>query len=161
MVALITGAGGLVGSANVRFLENKFDKIVGIENNSRASFFGNKASIEPTLILLQKEVKNFQNYSVDIRNYGDIEQIFQKYKSKISLIIHTAGQPSHDWSKNVMVDFNANGTLNVLELTKRDTTYLSLIPFTTVLMNPCRLTIHCIHSSEFPRQRQTYLLKNL
>ena len=39
----------------------------------------------------------------------------------IDLIIHTAAQPSHDWAvKEPITDFtvNANGTLNLLELTR-------------------------------------------
>ena len=44
------------------------------------------------------------------------------YKKKISLIIHCAAQPSHDYGKKFpILDFNVNatGTLNLLELTKR------------------------------------------
>ena len=46
----------------------------------------------------------------------------KKYKKNISLIIHCAAQPSHDYGRNFpMLDFNVNatGTLNLLELTKR------------------------------------------
>ena len=116
--AIITGAGGLVGSASVRFLQDKFDQIIGIENNCRAKFFGPDGSIEKNLSLL-KEVKNFHNYDIDIREYGSLKQIFKK--NKVDLVIHTAAQPSHDWSRNVIVDFNVNavGTLNVLELTRQ------------------------------------------
>ena len=41
---------------------------------------------------------------------------------KISVIIHCAAQPSHDYGKNYpFLDFNVNatGTLNLLELTKK------------------------------------------
>lgn len=41
-----------------------------------------------------------------------------EYSSDITLIIHTAGQPSHDWAaREPQTDFtvNANGTLNLLE----------------------------------------------
>lgn len=46
--------------------------------------------------------------------------LFKEYKD-IELVIHTAGQPSHDWSKNVVEDYeiNAIGTLNLLDLTKQ------------------------------------------
>ena len=51
-----------------------------------------------------------------------MEKLFKKYKKKISLIIHCAAQPSHDYGKNFpIIDFNVNatGTLNLLELTKK------------------------------------------
>lgn len=117
-IALITGAGGLVGSTSVDFLVKKFNKVIGIENNSRKTFFGDNASIQSNLNRLET-LPNFQNYQVDIRNYNELEVIFKNYA--IDLIIHTAAQPSHDWSKNVIIDFNinANGSLNLLELTSQ------------------------------------------
>ena len=53
-----------------------------------------------------------------------MEKIFKRYKKDISLIIHCAAQPSHDYGKNYpLIDFNVNalGTLNLLELTKKYT----------------------------------------
>ena len=51
-----------------------------------------------------------------------LEKIFKKYRNNISCIVHSAAQPSHDWSaKEPMTDFsiNALGTINLLELTKK------------------------------------------
>ena len=59
---------------------------------------------------------------MDIRDQSAIEPIFEKYNSDISLIIHTAAQPSHDWAaKDPYMDFsvNANGTLTLLESTRK------------------------------------------
>ena len=45
----------------------------------------------------------------------------KEMKKNIKLIIHAAAQPSHDWAKDKpLIDFriNAEGTLNLLELTK-------------------------------------------
>ena len=39
-VAIVTGSAGLVGSESVSFLADKFDTIVGIDNNLRKYFFG-------------------------------------------------------------------------------------------------------------------------
>jgi CDP-paratose 2-epimerase len=44
------------------------------------------------------------------------------YKTDIKLVLHTAAQPSHDWAaKEPFTDFtvNANGTLNLLEMTRK------------------------------------------
>jgi len=43
-IALITGSAGLNGSESVEFFSDKFDLIVGIDNNRRSYFFGSDAS---------------------------------------------------------------------------------------------------------------------
>jgi CDP-paratose 2-epimerase len=120
-IALITGSCGLVGSESSIFFSNKGFKIVGIDNNSRKSFFGKDGDITWVKKKLKKKLKNYSHYNCDIRNYSSLEKIFKKYKKKIKVIIHAAAQPSHDWAKNKpFVDFNINAraTLNLLELTK-------------------------------------------
>jgi len=120
-VALITGSGGLVGSASVRrFAREKFT-VVGVDNDSRAYFFGKEASTRWSVEKLQNELANYHCYNTDIRNYTELEKIFKKYQKDISIVIHTAAQPSHDWAaKEPFTDFgiNALGTLNLLELTR-------------------------------------------
>jgi len=51
---LITGASGLVVSESVRFFSNKFDQIIGIDNNLRDYFFGSDASTIWNLELLKE-----------------------------------------------------------------------------------------------------------
>ncbi len=120
-VAIITGSSGLVGSDAVNFFCEKGFDVVGIDNNFRKLFFGNEGS---TIWIKNKNLKknkNFKSFSVDIRNYNSLEKIFKKKKNRISVIIHCAAQPSHDYGKNFPVlDFevNAKGTLNLLELCK-------------------------------------------
>jgi CDP-paratose 2-epimerase len=121
-IAIITGSSGLIGSESVRFFADKFDLIVGIDNNQRAYFFGNDASTESTKMKLVNTISNYKHYDVDIREVPLLEEIFQEYNRDISLIIHTAAQPSHDWAaKEPFTDFtvNANGTLNLLEMTRK------------------------------------------
>lgn len=121
-IALITGSAGLIGSEAVAFFQDKFDKIIGIDNDLRASFFGENASTKWNRERLQGEVSNYQHYSIDIRNVDDLQTVFDKYGTDIKLIVHTAAQPSHDWAaKEPFTDFtvNANGTLNLLEMTRQ------------------------------------------
>ncbi len=120
-IALITGSGGLVGSESVSFLHQKFDLIIGIDNNLRAYFFGEAASTDWNVSRLKEQFLNYKHYDVDIRHFEKLENIFREYNKDISLIIHTAAQPSHDWAaKEPLTDFtvNANGTVNMLELTR-------------------------------------------
>ena len=120
-VILITGSSGLIGSESVNFFSKKGFHVVGIDNNLRKFFFGNDGSTVWVKNKLLKINKNFNSLNIDIRNYNGLKKIFKKYKNNISLIIHCAAQPSHDYGKNFpKIDFsvNATGTLNLLELTK-------------------------------------------
>jgi len=120
-IALITGSNGLVGSESVKFFSQKGFNIIGIDNNLREFFFGKDGSTQWIKNKLKKQIKNYSHYNTDIRNYKKLEEIFKKYKKNISVIIHCAAQPSHDYGKNFpLLDFNVNatGTLNLLELTK-------------------------------------------
>ena len=128
-IVLITGSSGLVGSESVDFFSQKGFDVIGIDNNLRRFFFGDEGSTNKIKIDLLKKNKKFKNYNTDIRNYGALEKIFTRYKKNISLIIHCAAQPSHDYAKNFpILDFNINatGSLNLLELTKR---YCPKTPF--------------------------------
>jgi CDP-paratose 2-epimerase len=118
-IAIITGSAGLIGSQSSDFLHNKGYKIVGIDNNMRAYFFGDTASTLPSTNSLKSELNNYEHHNIDIRDYKELEKLFSKYSSDIEIIIHTAAQPSHDWAvKEPITDFtvNALGTMNLLEL---------------------------------------------
>jgi CDP-paratose 2-epimerase len=120
-IAVITGSAGLIGSESVEFFSQKFDKVIGIDNNMREYFFGSDASTAWNKERIEKSVSNYKHYNPDIRDYQELEKIFKEYGKDIKLIIHTAAQPSHDWAaKEPLTDFhiNATGTLNLLELTR-------------------------------------------
>ena len=121
-IALITGSNGLVGSESVKFFSKKGFDILGIDNNLREFFFGKDGSTQWVKQRIKKEIKNYTHFNADIRSYQNLEKIFKEYKKNISVIIHCAAQPSHDYGKNFpILDFNVNatGTLNLLELTKK------------------------------------------
>ncbi len=117
-VAIITGAGGLIGSEAVdHFIGQGFD-VVGIENDMRARFFGPESSTSHVTQRLVDEHESFKWENVDIRDAAEIMRIFREHAGSIELVIHTAAQPSHDWAASEpQTDFgvNANGTLNLLE----------------------------------------------
>ena len=120
-IALVTGSAGLIGSEAVIFLAEKFDLIVGIDNDMRAYFFGKEASTAWNQKTLTDRFENYKHHDVDIRNYAELEKIFKTHNADIKLILHSAAQPSHDWAaKEPLTDFtvNANATLNLLELTR-------------------------------------------
>lgn len=120
-IVLVTGSAGLIGSEAVKFFSNKFDLVIGIDNDYRSVLFGKEASTLWNQQSLKDELPNYEHYNADIRDYNALEQIYSKYNTDIKLIVHTAAQPSHDWAaKEPITDFtiNANGTLNLLELTR-------------------------------------------
>jgi CDP-paratose 2-epimerase len=120
-IALITGSSGLIGGEAVEFFATKFDLVIGIDNNMRSYFFGNEGSTDWNINRLEETYQNYKHYSIDIRDYDALNKIFSEYGKDIKLIVHTAAQPSHDWAaKEPITDFtvNANGTLNLLELTR-------------------------------------------
>lgn len=119
---LITGSAGLVGSESVRFFAAKGYKIIGIDNDMRKIFFGDEASTTWNRKKLEEDIPEYEHKSLDIRNEKDMEKLFNEYGTDIQLILHTAAQPSHDWAaKDPFMDFtiNANGTLVLLEMTRR------------------------------------------
>jgi len=118
---IITGCGGLIGSESTEFFLSKGFRVIGIDNNMREYFFGKDGSVNSSLDDLRAQ-NNFILHTIDIRNYIDLEKIFNEYSSDIDCIIHTAAQPSHDWAaKEPFTDFHINttATLNLLELTKK------------------------------------------
>ena len=117
-VAIITGAGGLIGSEAVEhFVREGFD-VVGIENDMRARFFGPESSTSHvTQRLIESYPSEFRWENADIRDAETVDRIFRE-AGQIELVVHTAAQPSHDWAASEpQTDFgvNANGSLNLLE----------------------------------------------
>ncbi|MGL4620622.1 MAG: NAD-dependent epimerase/dehydratase family protein, partial [Chroococcidiopsis sp.] len=122
-VILVTGSAGLIGSESVRFFCDRGYTVVGIDNNMRQVFFGENASTQWNRdLLLEKYQERYIHHNIDIRDREAVTKLFQHYGTDISLIIHTAAQPSHDWAaRDPYTDFtvNANGTLVLLENTRQ------------------------------------------
>jgi CDP-paratose 2-epimerase len=121
-VALITGSAGLIGSQAVCFFASRGFDVVGIDNDMRRYFFGEDASTTWRRAQLEREVQGYRHLEADIRDQDAMARAFAHYGRSISIVIHAAAQPSHDWAaREPMTDFsvNANGTLILLEMTRR------------------------------------------
>ena len=121
-VAIVTGAGGLVGAAAVRRLVAAGFDVIGFENDTRARLFGPEASTAPTARRLADEYSEFQWLDTDIRDAEQVERAFAEHGAAIEVVVHAAAQPSHDWAaREPHTDFsiNATATLNLLESTRR------------------------------------------
>jgi len=119
--AIVTGSAGLIGSQACRFFSEKGYRIVGIDNDMRSYFFGEASSTKDSLESLKSDIRGYEHYDADIRDYAAISEIFRRYSSETEIVIHTAAQPSHDWAASEpLTDFgiNATGTMNLLEATR-------------------------------------------
>jgi CDP-paratose 2-epimerase len=117
-IALVTGSAGLIGSETCQRFHAEGLDVVGIDNDMRARFFGAEASTDATRRGLEARLGRYTHAAVDIRDFAAVSALLLRYGSAISVIVHTAAQPSHDWAaREPHTDFsvNANGTLNMLE----------------------------------------------
>lgn len=121
-IVLITGSSGLIGSEAARFFHEKGYEVVGIDNDFRQYFFGKSASTQWNTERLKKDLTHFSHEALDIRDQEGVFDLFKELGSSISLVVHTAAQPSHDWAaQEPFTDFsiNATGTLILLEATRQ------------------------------------------
>ena len=115
---IVTGSAGLIGSETVKRFAKDGARVVGIDNDMRAEFFGAEASTRRTRDELIKNVPGYEHHDIDIRDANRVHDLFKQNRGTIDAIVHTAAQPSHDWAaRDPQTDFavNANGTLNLLE----------------------------------------------
>jgi len=117
-VAIVTGSGGLIGSATVRWLVGAGYDVLGVENDMRARFFGPEASTAGNTRRLLDAHDTFHHVELDVRDREGVELLFARHARALELVVHTAAQPSHDWAaSDPHTDFgvNATGTLNLLQ----------------------------------------------
>ncbi|MEV8468116.1 NAD-dependent epimerase/dehydratase family protein [Fluviibacterium sp. DFM31] len=120
--ALVTGAHGLVGSAVVRRLARAGLQVTGIDNDARAQFFGTAASTRAEGEALCRDLPGYTALDIDLRDRQALSRLFQDRGRNFALVVHTAAQPSHDWSAlDPVQDFaiNAVATLDLLEQVRR------------------------------------------
>ena len=77
---LITGSGGLVGSEAVNFFCEKGFKVLGIDNNMRAYYFGEEGSTKENVLKHINLYKNYRHFEIDIRDQSKIEEIFKQLR---------------------------------------------------------------------------------
>jgi len=121
-IALITGSTGLLGSEATDFFAEKGFQVIGVDNDLRRYFFGQDASTRWRKQQLKESIPQYVHRDIDIRDQKKLQRLFSEFNTDIRLIIHAAAQPSHDWAaQEPFTDFavNANGTLNLLEMTRR------------------------------------------
>ena len=121
-VVVVTGSCGLIGYESAAHFGEGGMTIAGVDNDMRATFFGPDASTRASRERLEQRLgSSYEHHDLDIRDRDGILGLFGRYGTEISLVVHTAAQPSHDWAaREPFTDFdiNAVGTLNLLEATR-------------------------------------------
>jgi CDP-paratose 2-epimerase len=115
MKAIVTGAGGLIGSECTRLLCESGWHVVGVDNDMRSRFFGEKGTTQPAVRDLIAQWPEYEHRAIDIRDRQGVRDLFAAVRP--DFIIHTAAQPSHDLAATIPYDdfdVNAVGTMNVL-----------------------------------------------
>jgi len=122
-VAVVTGSAGLIGSEACAFFAGGGMHVIGVDNDMRRAFFGEEASTAWNRARLEQDLgARYTHVHADIRDADAISRVFARYGRDVTLVIHAAAQPSHDWAaREPHTDFtvNANGTLNLLEATRQ------------------------------------------
>ena len=116
---LVTGTGGLIGSEAAKSWLSQGYKIVGVDNNSRKEFFGEKGDVSAVISSLCQSLK-YSHYNIDIRDRNSVDSLIAGELPNI--IVHCAAQPSHDRAAGIpFADFDTNavGTFNLLEAARR------------------------------------------
>ena len=113
---LVTGSCGLIGSEVCLFFGRLGFKVVGIDSNHRAEFFGPEGDTRWVRGMLRDRLPGYRHSEIDIRDRGSVLAFVKEVRPQ--LIVHTAAQPSHDKAASIpFLDFevNALGTLHLLE----------------------------------------------
>jgi CDP-paratose 2-epimerase len=132
-VLLVTGSCGLIGSEVSLFFAQLGFRVVGIDNNFRAVFFGPEGDTTWVLSHLREQIPGYQHSTLDIRDRDGLLAFVEK--TRPNFIIHTAAQPSHDRAAAIpFLDFetNALGTLHLLEAARQ---YCPESPFINMSTN--------------------------
>src|SRR5438034_4375729 len=119
VTVLVTGCAGLIGSEISAYFGGRGFKVIGIDNNMRADFFGPQGDTRWNLRRLTQAVADFTHRDVDVRDRQAILALVRQVAP--DLIVHAAAQPSHDLAARRPFDdfdINAVGTLNLLESTR-------------------------------------------
>src|SRR5436309_1541299 len=114
---LITGAGGLVGSAAAEYFHAQGYRIVGVDNDLRGKLLHDSlASTAWNIHRLTRILPRFHNHWEDVRDEAALWKILLENGKNFRAIIHCAAQTAHEGEIEEDFQINVRGTLNLLRL---------------------------------------------
>jgi CDP-paratose 2-epimerase len=145
-VILITGSSGLIGSEVATYFGATGAELHGIDNNSRATFFGPAGDTRWNQQRLQRDIPGFVHHELDIRDRQGVADLLKQVRPTV--IVHAAAQPSHDLAASIPYgdfDVNAVGTLNMLEAARQacpETPFIHMSTNKVYGDGPNRIALH-------------------
>tara|TARA_B100000700_G_scaffold327227_1_gene441171 strand:- start:205 stop:1176 length:972 start_codon:yes stop_codon:yes gene_type:complete len=109
---LVTGAAGFIGFHLSLFLLKKQKSVVGIDNIN--NYYNKKIKFDRLKIL--KKYPNFKFFKIDLKNKKTLSKKISKYKNKIDIIIHLAGQAGVRYSINNPITYIENNIISYINL---------------------------------------------
>ena len=85
---LVTGSSGLIGSEVVGYFCQMGWEVHGIDNNTRADFFGPGGDTRWNQRRLQASHREFRHHELDIRDRAGVDALIAALKP--NLLVHTA-----------------------------------------------------------------------
>src|SRR5438094_8978727 len=94
---IVTGSSGLIGSETAKRFAQEELRVVGIDNDMRAQFFGAEASTKATRDELVKYLREYEHHELDIRDAKSIRPIVAQCRGTIRAVVHRAPHPRHPY----------------------------------------------------------------
>ncbi|MCX7596585.1 MAG: GDP-mannose 4,6-dehydratase, partial [Fischerella sp.] len=78
---LVTGSSGLIGSEVCTYFSAQGWMVHGVDNNSRAVFFGPSGDTRWNQKRLEEELSNFKHHELDIRDRAGVLKLIEELKT--------------------------------------------------------------------------------
>jgi CDP-paratose 2-epimerase len=92
--AIVTGAGGLVGSEAARHFHELGLDVVGIDNDMRGMLFGAEASMAWMSERLERELARYEHVTADVRDAAAIEKVFRRVADRVHVLASELRPPA-------------------------------------------------------------------
>ena len=109
---LVTGAAGFIGFHLSLSLLKKKQKVIGVDNIN--NYYNTKIKHERLKLL--KKFPNFTFFKLDLKNKNNISKRLNKYKNKIKVIVHLAGQAGVRYSIKNPITYIENNIISYVHL---------------------------------------------
>src|SRR6266481_6154156 len=83
---IVTGSAGLIGSETVKRFAGEGARVIGIDNDMRAEFFGAEASTKKIRDDLIANVRGYEHHDLDIRDAAAMMELFKEQSGTIDAI---------------------------------------------------------------------------